>query len=172
MNFIKVILLIGLTVCAHAVQSQYSRLKGASAIQLAVGFTDVGMLVSAHYQKTFDKKIKAGLGGGLVFGTIATIHYKSLFLDGSGAYSLYSNQLFSFNAIAGISFVGDFKNEFPSDAYSKQFSFNYGILGGAEAEFVATRKLSFALIGLQRYYMRKDFGNLRYHMSAAIRATL
>jgi hypothetical protein len=172
MKLQRIFLLIGLIVFSHSVQGQYSRLKGASAAQLGVGFTDVGMLVSAHYQRTFDKKIKAGIGGGLVFGTVANIRYKSLFLDASGAYSLHSNQLFSFNAIAGISFAGDFKNEFPSDVYNKQFSFNYGILGGAEAEFIATRKLSFALIGIQRYYMRKDFGNLRYHLSAAIRVIL
>lgn len=151
--------------------AQYSRLKNSTSSQLGVGFTDGGIMVNAYYVKTFDQKIKAQFGGGLVFGKFSDIDYKSLFLDGVGSYTLSGNRLVSLNALAGISFVGDYINSFPSEGYNKQFSFNYGVLGGLEAEFIATRKLSFILSGTQRYYIKKDFGRFRYQVGAGLRIT-
>ncbi|MFZ1806402.1 MAG: hypothetical protein WAU36_04225 [Cyclobacteriaceae bacterium] len=152
--------------------AQYSRLKNSSSSQLGIGFTDAGFMLNAYYVKTYDQKVRAGFGGGLVFGKISDISYKSVFVDGLGSYSMYSNRFASLNAIAGLSFVGDIINNFQSDVYDHQFSFNYGVLGGMEAEFTASRSLSFVLSANQRYYVRKEFGNWRYQIGAAIRISL
>jgi hypothetical protein len=152
--------------------SQYNKLKGSSSAQVGVGFHDAGLLISAYSLKTFDQKIKAGFGGAFLFGKVADVSYKAICLDGIGTYSLRSTRFFSLNGVAGLTFIGDFMNDFESEKFKKNFSLNYGVLGGAEGEFIATRKLSFVLGGTYRYYLRKDFGNLRYHLSASIRVTL
>lgn len=158
-----------LNVTAHA---QYGRLKNSSSTQLGLGFTDAGIMVNAYYFKTFDQKIKAGFGGGLVFGQVKDIAYKGVFIDGVGSFAMYNNRFVSVNAVAGISFAGDFINSFPSDVYNKTFSFNYGALGGMEMEFTASRSLSFVLYANQRYYLKKDFGNWRYQLGVGFRVTL
>lgn len=163
---------IAVSFISQDVSAQYSRLKNSSSSQLGIGFTDAGFMVNAYYIKTFDQKVKAGFGGGLVFGKVSDISYKSVFIDGLGSYSMYSNRFASLNAVAGISFVGDIINDFKSDVYDHQFSFNYGVLGGMEAEFTATRSVSFVLSANQRYYVRKEFGNWRYQIGAAIRISL
>lgn len=152
--------------------AQYSRLKNSTSSQIGVGFTDAGLMVNAYYVKAFDQRIKAQFGGGLIFGKFADIGYKSLFLDGIGSYSLSNSRLVSINALVGISFVGDYIDKFASAEYNKQFSFNYGVLGGLEAEFIATRRLSFVLTGTGRYYIKRDFGRLRSQVSAGIRISL
>ncbi len=149
--------------------AQYSRLKNSTSSQIGVGFTDAGLMINAYYVKAFDQRIKAQFGGGLIFGKVADISYKSLFLDGIGTYSLSNSRLVSVNALLGISFVGDYIDKFESAEYNKQFSFNYGVLGGLEAEFVATRRVSFVLTGTGRYYIKRDFGRLRSQVSAGIR---
>lgn len=164
--------LVVITVCsllAFESHAQYSRLKNSSSSQIGVGFTDAGLMVNGYYVKAFDQKIKAQFGGGLIFGNVADVSYKSLFLDGIGTYSLSNSRLVSVSALVGISFVGDFINEFKSAEYDKQFSFNYGVLGGLEAEFVASRRLSFVLTGTGRYYIKRDFGRLRSQVSAGVR---
>lgn len=152
--------------------AQYSRLKNSSSSQVGVGFTDAGLMINAYYIKSFDQKIRAQFGGGLIFGKFADINYRSLFVDGIGSYTLSGNRFVSLNALAGISFVGDFINEFESAEYNKQFSFNYGVLGGLEAEFIASRRLSFVLSGTGRYYIKSDFGRMRSQISAGIRISL
>jgi hypothetical protein len=151
---------------------QYNKLKGSKTFQVGFGFHDAGLLVNAYSMKTFDQKIKAGFGGGFAFGNVSDIRYKAIFFDGIGTYALRSNRVFSINGVAGLSFIGDFKNEFASERYTKNFSFNYGVFGGGEMEFIASRKLSFVVGGTYRYYLQKDFGNRRYHLTAAMRVTL
>lgn len=151
---------------------QYNKLKGSKSLQVGFGFHDAGLLVNAYSLKTYDQKIKAGFGGGLAFGDVSDIKYKAVFADAIGTYALKNNKLLSVNGLGGLSFIGDFKNEFASERYNKNFSFNYGVFGGGECEFVATRKLSFVLGGTYRYYLRSDFGNRRYHLTAAMRMTL
>lgn len=152
--------------------AQYSKLKGSSSLHVGFGFHDAGLLANVYSLKTFDQKIKAGLGGGFAFGDVSDIRYKAAFVDAIGLYSLRTTKVMSLNGVAGVSFIGDFKNEFPSESYNKNFSFNYGVFGGAESEFVATRKLLFVIGGTYRYYLRKDFGNRRYHLTAGIRVTI
>jgi hypothetical protein len=163
---------IAVSLLSYDASAQYSRLKNSSSSQLGIGFTDAGFMLNAYYVKTFDQKVKAGFGGGLVFGKVSDISYKSIFVDGLGSYSLYSNRLASLNAVAGISFVGDIINKFQSDVYARQFSFNYGVLGGMESEFTVNRSISFVLSANQRYYVREQFGNWRYQIGAAIRISL
>lgn len=152
--------------------AQYNKLRNSRSVHMGFGFHDAGLLANVYSLKTFDQKIRAGFGGGFAFGDVSDIKYKAVFADVLGSYNLRSSKLMSLNALAGISFVGDFKNEFPSESYNKNFSFNYGVFGGGECEFVATRKLSLVMGGTYRYYLRKDFGNRRYHLSAGIRLTV
>lgn len=158
--------------CSHTCLCQYNKLKGSKTFQMGFGFHDAGLLVNAYSMKTFDQKIKAGFGGGFAFGNVSDIRYKAIFVDGIGTYALRSNRVFSINGVAGLSFIGDFKNEFASERYTKNFSFNYGVFGGGEMEFIASRKLSFVIGGTYRYYLRNDFGNRRYHLTAATRIVL
>lgn len=152
--------------------AQYNKLRNSKSIHIGFGFHDAGLLANVYSLKTFDQKIRAGFGGGFAFGDISDIKYKAVFVDGIGSYTLRNTKVMSVNALAGISFIGDFKNDFPSETYNKNFSFNYGVFGGGECEFVATRKLSFAMGGTYRYYLRNDFGNRRYHLTAGIRLTM
>jgi hypothetical protein len=168
----RCILIATLLLTGHAGYSQYNKLRGSKSFQAGFGFHDAGLLANAYSLKTFDQKIKAGVGGGVAFGRVSDISYKAVFLDGVGSFAMRSTRLVSFNALAGLTFIGDFKNEFPSERYSKNFNFNYGMFGGCEFEFVATKRMSFLMGGTYRYYLRSDFGSLRYHLSAALRGTL
>lgn len=167
-NFL-VILAVALPLLTSA---QGGRLKGGKFFQAGLGFRGAGPLVSAYGGMTFSTNVKGMVGGGLGIGKQADIDYKFAFLDGIGSFSLYSvNRTFFINAQAGVSFNADMKNEFESIGYSKNFSLNYGVLGGLETEFYATRNLLFVLSANERYYIKKDFGNWRYQLGAAIRFT-
>lgn len=154
------------------VSGQGSRLKGAKFFQAGVGFRGPGPLIAAYGGMTFSTNVKGMVGGGIGFGKQADINYKYIFLDGIGSFNFYSaNRIFFLNGQAGVSFNGDIKNEFESLQYDKNFSMNYGVLVGLEAEFYATRNLLFVLSGNERYYIKKDFGNWRYQLGASIRFT-
>jgi hypothetical protein len=172
MNRLRISALIIFFFTSIIASAQYSKLKGSQSLHIGFGFHDAGLLANVYSLKTFDQKVKAGFGGGFAFGDVSDIRYKAMFVDALGSYTLHNTRVMSVNAVAGISFIGDFKNEFASEKYSKNFSFNYGVFGGGETEFMATRKLSFVLGGTYRYYLRKDFGNRRYHLTAGIRLTM
>ncbi len=142
-------------------------------MQLGAGFTGAGPLISGYGGLSFDQRIKGYFGGGLGFGNDADINYKYIFLDGIGSFNLRSvNRFFYFNALAGVSFAGDLINKFPNEVNTNQFSFNYGVLGGFEAEFYVSRNFAFVLTGTQRYYLRQEFGNWRYQVVAGVRIIL
>jgi hypothetical protein len=166
---LMLLLLIGLL--PHSSFGQ-GRLKGAKFFQAGLGFRGAGPNVSAYGGMTFSPTIKGMVGGGAGLGKQADINYKYFFLDGIGSFTTKSvNRLFYFNLQAGLSLNGDLINAFETENYDKKFSFNYGVLGGIEAEFQATRNLEFVLSANQRYYIKKDFGNWRYHVTAAMRFT-
>lgn len=149
------------------------RLKGAKFFQLGLGFRGAGPNASVYGGMSFSPNIKGMVGGGLGLGKTADINYKYIFVDGIGSFTARSvNRIFYLNVQAGISFNGDLINDFETQNYNKQFSFNYGVLGGLEAEFQATRNLEFVLSANQRYYIKKDFGNWRYQLGAALRINL
>ena len=167
------VLCIALLCYTHTVKAQRSAYKGSSMAQFNVGFTGSGVFGSFYYGHNFSQTVKGMAGGGMIFGTEADIKYKGLFLDGFGAFSAYKSQsrgsVFNLNLLAGISFIGDFINEFETDQFNKQFSLNYGVLGGLEMEFLAFSQVAISLSGTQRYYIKEEFGHGRYQALAGIK---
>jgi hypothetical protein len=156
-----------------ALAAQTSRLKGAKFAQLGTGFRGAGPLVSGYAGNTFSSNVKGMVGAGFGLSRQADIRYKFLFVDGLAGITLYSfNRTVFINGQAGVSFNADIKNKFESRSYQKDFSLNYGALGGIEMEFYASRNLLFVLSGHQRYYVKRDFGHWRYQVGIALRFTL
>ncbi len=173
---IKLLVLVVVLVCSlgvRCVNAQGGRLKNSRFFQIGAGFSGAGPLLSGYGGLAFDPKIKGLFGGGIGIGNDADINYTYTFLDGMGSFNLYSaNRFFYFNGLAGVSFAGDFINKFPNDKNTNQFSFNYGVIGGCEAEFYASRNLIFVITGTQRYYVRNEFGNWRYQATVSLRIIL
>ena len=150
--------------------AQVGRFKGGKSYQVGLGFADAGVLGNFYYGINFDQIVRGSVGGGVIVGKVADVNYKGVFFDGMGSFALYSmRNKFYINLTGGISFIGDFINKFESESFDKTFSFNYGILGGLESDFYVSRTLVFVLSANQRYYIKKEFGNGRYHLSASVR---
>jgi len=167
------ILLIAAFLLPLVASGQVGRLKGGKFFEVGVGFRGPGPNVNAYGGITFSTNLKGKFGGGIGSGRVADISYQYIFVDGLASYSFYNiNRSFFLNGIAGVSMNGDLINSFEATQYDKKFSFNYGVVGGLEGEFYASKRMIILLTAQQRYYIKKDFGNWRYQVGAAIRFTL
>lgn len=168
--FVTLVITGVLFLLGHDSFSQVGRFRGGKYYQVGLGFSDGGILGNIYYGINFDQLVSGMVGGGLIYGEFNGIRYNSTFLDALGSYNMSQlKNRFYLNVVGGISFVGDFKNDFPSETYDKDFSFNYGLVAGIESDFHLTRSIVFVLGGTQRYYLKSDFGNGRYHLYAALR---
>lgn len=153
-------------------------LKGGNHIQLGIGFTDVGILGNVYYARNFGKITKGLFGGGINYGQIADVNYYGIYLDGIMANTIKSSGrgkrrgTFKLNGLTGISFVVDGINDFENDQFDSGASVNYGVVGGIEAEFDLTTSLSAVLSGTGRYYIRRQFGRVRYQGVIGIKYSL
>lgn len=151
---------------------QGSRLKGGKFFEAGLGFRGSGANIFAYGGLTFSTNLKGKIGGGIGTGKFSDVSYQYVFMDGLASYSFYEvGRSFYLNAVGGISLNGDIKNKFESATYNKNFSFNYGVVGGLEAEFYASRTMMLTLFAQERYYVKKDFGHWRYQLGAAVRIT-
>lgn len=167
------ILTVALLCYFNLLKAQRSAYKGSNMTQFNVGFSGAGIIGSFYYGHNFSQSIRGMAGGGMIFGNEADINYRGLFLDGFGAFSTYKAQsrqsVFNLNLLAGISFIGDFINDFQTDQFDKQFSLNYGGLAGIEMEFLAMKQAALSLSATQRYYIKEEFGHARYQVLAGVK---
>lgn len=146
------------------------RLKGGKFFQAGVGFRGSGPLISSYGGMSFGQNVKGIVGGGFGFGNQPAIKYNYIFLDGIGSFTVRSvNRVFYLDVQGGITFNGDFISDFKTEGYNKQFSMNYGVIGGLEAEFYASKSLILVLTANERYYIKEDFGRWRFQIGAALR---
>lgn len=155
----------------HFSTSLYSQtgLRGSKFSELGIGFRGAGLHASGYAGKLLSPTIRMAGGGGFGYSNLADIKYKYVFVDALGIFNLKSFRKVLFNASAGVSINGDLINDFQTDQTDKQFSLNYGVLGGIESEFQMTKQMYFVLNAQQRYYIKSDYGNWRYQFGASIR---
>jgi hypothetical protein len=148
-------------------------LRGSKFFQAGIGFRDIGPNVTAYGGMAFSQSVKLQLGGGIGFGTVSDIDYKYVFVDAMMVMTVKEvRRVIFINGLGGISINGDIINKFESSKYDKQFSLNYGVLAGMEAEFKTSRSLSVVIQGMGIYYIKSDFGNLRPNVTLSLRFTL
>lgn len=145
-------------------------LKGGKSFEVGLGFRGSGFNAFGYGAYALSQLVKVKAGAVLGQGVYEDINYNYLSLDGIGTYNLKAiRKVLSINALGGISFNGDLINDFETETYDKQFSFNYGVLAGLEGDFQISRSVFFVLSAQQRYYIKKDFGHWRYQIGAAVR---
>lgn len=150
---------------------QYGNLKGGASAQIGVGFTEVGILATGGFSKNFTQEISGVFNVSYNGAEVSDINYHAIYLDGIASYLAYTvgQGRFNLSTQGGISFVGDFRNDFANDVSDSRFSMNYGFMGGVEIEIAALKSFGILMIGNARYYIKEDYGKFRYQFLTGIR---
>ena len=165
---IMVILMIGISFISNA---QFGAMRGSNAAQIGAGFTDAGLLINGYFSRNFGTNMRGLFGGGVGFSNISGVKHYAVYVDGIASYALYdvNRGAFKLNGQAGITFAFDVLDTGDSELYDRTVTMNTGAILGVEGEFSVSKFLSFALASNLRYFVKDDFGKVRYQTSIGMR---
>jgi len=168
---ISMAFMIGIFFSAYA---QYGSMKGSNSAQIGAGFTDAGVLINGYFSRNFGTDMRGLFGAGLAYSDVKGVQHYAVYIDGIASLTLQelNKGAFKFNGQAGLSFAFDVLDTGESNLSDKSVTMNTGAVGGFEGEFTVSHNMSFALASNIRYFIKEDFGKVRFQTTLGMRFLL
>ncbi|MEO9849278.1 MAG: hypothetical protein ABJH98_17715 [Reichenbachiella sp.] len=158
--------------CFGNASAQYN-VKSESIMDVSISVYGSGLGASLGYGYIINREAKLAVYVGSAYGKIHAATYNPIFLEGKMMYKVNGDTRTSvalFNVVGGVVIQYDriISGLELADSEAKS-SVNFGFGLGAEIEIKMTNRAYLYGSGMQKYFIKEDFGRWRYQISAGLR---
>lgn len=157
----------------------YGQFNVASSevVDLGVSVFGSGMGVRLGMGYAFSREALVTISAGSILGQHKSVVYNPYYLEGRAVYSLVNSTRGKSAMVSGVGAVVMQYDRLVSNGFELKegdsaSSWNVGFGLGLEISFLLNRSFSAYLNGVQKYFVKRDFGHWRYEIGIGVRKTI